>query len=82
MTKPSDSSRALTKGVQAIKCSDQIQKRIVDQSAETSAELVASSGCGISMIRKIILENLECKRWEQVWKRVGKNTVPAFRVKK
>lgn len=66
----------------AIKCSDTIALRVVDDRAETALELADATGLGRSVINKLIHANLKAGKWEQVWKKSGSRHVPAYRPRK
>jgi len=81
MTAPRNLSKASTKKVRLTKCSDQIERRIIDQSAETIRELEIASGLCRKRITDITTENVKVGRWEVVFKKSGRRIVAAYRVK-
>ena len=70
------------KKARLIKCSDQIERRVIDQSAETIRELEQSTGLCRKRLSDIAAENIKSGRWESVFKKDGgTRLVPAYRVK-
>lgn len=66
----------------ALLVSELFTKRVIDESAETSAEVAAKNGIHENTAQRKIRKLLESGVIEQVWKRVGRNVVPAYRTKK
>lgn len=60
----------------------EIPKRIFDQSAETSQELVEGSGYSQPAIQKLVARRIADGQWERVWKKINGRVVPAYRRKK
>ena len=65
-----------------MKASDQLPKQIIDQKAETVAELMTQTPHGRCWVDKFCKEMVASGKWERVWKKSGVRLVPAFRVKK
>ena len=63
-----------------IKCSDEI-KRVIDQEAESVAEISEITGYSRSHTAEISLERVRSGQWEKVWKREGTRIIQAYRVK-
>jgi len=64
----------------ALKASDLVDHKEVDQSAQTVQEFGVAVGCsGSTALRHVRLLMLE-KKVEKVWKYVGSKLVPAYRV--
>ncbi len=59
-----------------------IPRQVIDQSAETSRELCAATGRGYDWMKAHIRTQIDDGVWEQVFKKVGRNIVPAYRSKR
>lgn len=62
------------------KCSDEFERKVIDDNAETITELCESTGMNRSSMGRISRERIAEGRWEQVWKRSGRKLVAAYRV--
>jgi len=56
-----------------------IPKRIIDQNAQTIEEISKASGLNITSAKNQIKEFLSLYKVEKVWKKSGRNLVPAYR---
>ncbi len=61
------------------KCSDDIPRRIIDQGAETVAEIGKACGMGRKWVSDFARARVAAGEWETVFKRVGTQLVPAYR---
>ena len=59
--------------------SELIPKRIIDQNAQTIEEISKASGLSSSCTKVQIKEFLSLYKVEKVWKKTGRNLVPAYR---
>lgn len=59
--------------------SELIPKRIIDQNAQTIEEISKASGLNITSTKDQIKEFLSLYKVEKVWKKSGRNLVPAYR---
>lgn len=64
----------------AIKASDLVFHKEIDQSAQTTQEFMVALGCSISTAQRTLHKLLSEKKIEKVWKYVGGLPVPAYRV--
>jgi len=80
MRKQSASLKASTKKAAATKSLvSEIPRRIVDPSAETTAELAAETGRSECWMQRFARAKVAAGEWEQVFKKVGRQVVPAYR---
>ena len=80
MRKQSASLKASTKKAAATKSlASEIPRRIVDQSAETTSELAEETGRSESWVQRFARSRVVAGEWEQVFKKVGRQVVPAYR---
>jgi hypothetical protein len=64
----------------ALKASDLVVHKEIDQSAQTAQEFMGALGCGLTTAHRTIRTLLSEKKVEKVWKYVGGLPVPAYRV--
>ena len=57
-------------------------QKIIDESAETIQELCEKTGLYRQALNKEISRRVKSGVVEQVWKKSGRNLVPAYRIKK
>ena len=60
---------------------ESITKRVFDQTAVTMTEIMESRQLSRDAVREIRDMNIASGAWEEVWKRVGKKVVRAYRLK-
>lgn len=58
---------------------EDIPNLVIDQNAETIAELVEATGRSYTWIKAFANDQVTAGRWERVHKRVGNRTTPAYR---
>lgn len=56
--------------------------KVIDEKAETAAEIAKRLDCAGSTARDLILEQVEAGKLERVWKRGRIRLIPAYRVKR
>lgn len=64
-----------------MKCSDMIDRPVIDQSAETAFELEEATGFSRCTVLKMCASNIRAGLWEIVKKKQRGRIVPAYRVK-
>lgn len=64
----------------ALKASDLVERKVIDQSAQTTQEFEEAVKCSNSTADRHLRELLTKKKIEKVWKYVGSKLVPAYRV--
>jgi len=62
--------------------SELFNSRIIDENAETTAEIAAKSGSSLSVVQREAKRLVDCGKLEKVFKLVSGKPVPAYRVKK
>lgn len=65
----------------AVLVSELFQRKVIDDTAETCDEISAKTGRQILLVRKQVRGMVESGMIEQVWKRHGRQLVPAYRTK-
>jgi len=59
-----------------------VERRVVDQNALTSAEIMRELNMGRFGVIALCAEKIKSGEWERVYKKNGTQTVPAYRPKK
>jgi len=59
--------------------SELIPKKVIDQNAQTIEEIAKASGLSITSTKDQIKVFLSLYKVEKVWKKSGRNLVPAYR---
>jgi len=59
--------------------SELIPKKVIDQNAQTIEEIAKASGLSITCTKDQIKVFLSLYKVEKVWKKSGRNLVPAYR---
>lgn len=61
------------------KCSDEIERLIVDPNAETTHEICAACGRSRWWVNSLAAARIASGEWERVWKNADGHLVPAYR---
>lgn len=62
--------------------SELFPRKIIDENSETATEISQRVGCGKSAARAWVAEQCKVRKLEKVWKHIGTNLVPAYRIKR
>lgn len=79
MIKSASSSKASMKKAARSSLAADFPKVVIDDTAETRAELLREWPKSDCMLREFILEQVRSGRWERVYKRVNGHLKPAYR---
>jgi hypothetical protein len=65
----------------ALLVSELFERKTIDETAESSAEISAKTGRSLASTGRDIQAMLKAGKIEQVWKRGSKGLIPAYRIK-